>query len=112
MPDAGPKTKPKAYFLVRAVVVEPLRAKFDRWYSEHHLPMALAEFRAEKCWRFWSVADAGVHYAVYQFADLARLDAALKSDGFKRLVADFDKAWPEGVTRTRDMLSLAEERSA
>jgi hypothetical protein len=94
------------------VVVEPLREKFDGWYSAHHLPMALKEFKAEKCWRFWSAADAGVHYAVYQFADMARLDAALKSDGFKMLVADFDKAWPDGVTRTRDMLSLAEERSA
>jgi len=51
-----------------------------------------------------------VHYAVYQFSDMARLDAALKSEGFKGLVADFDKSWPSGVTRTRDMLSLAEER--
>ena len=104
--------EPKAFFMVRSVVIEPLRQKFDRWYSEHHLPMALAEFRCEKCWRFWSVADAGVHYAVYQFADMARLDAALKSDGFKGLVADFDQAWPAGVTRTRDMLSMVEERGA
>jgi hypothetical protein len=107
-----PNAMPKAYFMVRAVVVEALRQKFDRWYSERHLPMALAEFRCEKCWRFWSVADAGVHYAVYQFADMARLDAALKSDGFKGLVADFDKTWPDGVTRTRDMLTMAEERGA
>ncbi len=107
-----PQPPPKGYFMVRSVVIEPLRQKFDRWYSEHHLPMALSEFRCEKCWRFWSTADAGVHYAVYQFADMARLDAALKSDGFKGLVADFDQAWPAGVTRTRDMLSLAEERSA
>ena len=66
---------PKAYFMVRSVVIEPLRQKFDQWYSRHHLPMALADFKAEKCWRFWSAADAGVHYAVYQFADMARLDA-------------------------------------
>jgi hypothetical protein len=68
---------PKAYFMVRAVVEEPLRQKFDQWYSTHHLPMALAEFKAEKCWRFWSAVDAGVHYAVYQFPDMARLDAAM-----------------------------------
>jgi hypothetical protein len=102
---------PKAYFMVRAVVNEPLRQKFDAWYSSHHLPMALAEFKAEKCWRFWSTADAGVHYALYQFADPARLDAALKSEGFKGLVADFDRAWPSGVTRTRDMVTMVEERS-
>ena len=103
---------PKAYFMVRSVVEEPLRQKFDHWYSTHHLPMALAEFKAEKCWRFWSAADAGVHYAAYRFADMVRLDAALKSDGFKALVADFDQAWPSGVTRTRDMLELAEEKAA
>src|ERR1700735_4641289 len=109
---AMPANPAKAFFMVRSVVTEPLRQKFDRWYSEHHLPMALDEFKAEKCWRFWSAADAGVHYAVYQFADMARLDAALESDGFKSLVADYDKTWPSGVTRTRDMLTLVEERSA
>ena len=101
---------PKAYFLVRAVVAEPLREKFDHWYSTDHLPRALADFKAEKAYRFWSAADAGVHFAVYQFADMARLDAALKSEAFKELVADFDRSWPEGVTRTRDILSMVEER--
>ncbi len=102
----------KAYFIVRSVVEAPLRERFDRWYSGHHLPMALSDFKAEKCWRFWSAADAGVHYAVYQFADMARLDAALKSSQFKGLVKDFDDAWPKGVSRTRDMLTLVEERGA
>jgi hypothetical protein len=109
MPD---RHSSKAFFMVRSVVNEPLRETFDRWYSEHHLPMALAEFEAEKCWRFWSAADAGVHYAVYQFSDMARLDAALKSQAFKGLVADFDAAWPDGVTRTRDMLTMVDEKSA
>ncbi len=102
----------QAFFVVRSVVEEPLRQKFDDWYSRHHLPMALDDFKAEKCWRFWSDVDAGVHYAVYQFADLARLDAALASPAFKGLVADYDQAWPTGVTRTRDKLSLVEARSA
>jgi hypothetical protein len=102
---------PKAYFVVRAVVEDAaLRQKFDRWYAVDHLPLALEKFKAEKAWRFWSKVDAGVHYAVYEFADMARLDAALKSDGFKMLVADFDRAFPAGVTRTRDILTLAEER--
>jgi hypothetical protein len=42
---------------------------------------------------------------------MARLDAALGGDGFKKLVADFDQAWPSGVTRSRDRLELVEERS-
>ena len=101
----------KALFVVRAVVIEPLRQKFDQWYSSHHLPMALDAFKAEKGWRFWSVAEDGVHYAAYQFADMARLQAALKADSFKDLIADFDAAWPSGVSRTRDMLDLVEEKS-
>jgi hypothetical protein len=104
---------PKAYFVVRAVVEDAaLREKFDRWYAVDHLPLALREFKAEKAWRFWSKVDTGVHYAVYRFADMARLDAALKSDGFKMLVADFDRAFPAGVTRTRDILDLVEERAS
>ncbi len=64
----------KSYFLVRAVVAEPLRQKFDHWYSTDHLPRALKDFyfKAEKCWC--------LRYAVYQFADMVRLRAALASD--------------------------------
>ncbi len=43
------------------------------------------------------------------FPTAAGLVAALKSDGFKMLVADFDQAQPSGVTRSRDMLNLFEE---
>jgi hypothetical protein len=106
------KTMPKAYLVVRAVVEEPLRQKFDGWYASDHLPTDIATFKAEKAWRFWSTLDAGVHYAVYQFADLARLDAAMKSDARPALVKAFDDAWPSGVIRTRDIISLVEERSA
>jgi hypothetical protein len=100
---------PKAYFMVRAAVEEPLRQKFDLWYSTHHLPWALKDFKAEKAWRFWSTIDAGVHYAVYQFADQAKLDAAMQDAVLKPLIADFDQAWPSGVTRARDKFVLAEE---
>ena len=103
---------PKAYFMVRAAVEEPLRQKFDDWYSSHHLPWALKDFKAEKAWRFWSTIDAGVHYAVYQFADQAKLDAAMQEAVLKPLIADFDRAWPSGVTRARDKFVLAEEREA
>jgi hypothetical protein len=98
--------------MVRSVVEEPLRQKFDHWYSTDHLPRALSDFKSEKCWRFWSTLDAGVHYAVYQFADRAKLDAAMKGEAFKALVADYDRNWPTGVTRTRDFLEMVEERSA
>jgi hypothetical protein len=102
----------KSFFLARAVVAEPLREKFDHWYSAVHLPQVLAAFKADRCWRFWSEGKPGVHYAVYQLADRAGLDAALASDAFKALVADFNRTWPEGVTRTRDVVTLVEEREA
>ena len=102
---------PKAYFMVRAVVAEGLRQKFDHWYSTDHLPRALKDFKAEKGWRFWSTTDPAVHYAVYQFADPAKLGAAMKDEVLKPLIADFDKNFPT-VARTRDLLTMAEERSA
>jgi hypothetical protein len=102
---------PKTFFMVRSVVTEPLRQKFDHWYSTDHLPRALADFKAEKGWRFWSTADANVHYAVYQFADQAKLDAAMKGDVLKALIADFDRNFPT-VARSRDFLTMAEELSA
>ena len=103
---------PKAYFVVRAVVEDRLRQKFDHWYSTDHLPSAMAAFKAEKAWRFWSTADSSVHYAVYQFSDMAKLEAGVSKDALQPLIADFDKTWPSGVTRTRDILNLVEERSA
>lgn len=38
-------------------------------------------------------------------------ERAVNSDDMKRLVADFNRDWPE-VTRTRDLLVLAEEATA
>jgi hypothetical protein len=101
----------KAYFMVRAAVEDELRQKFDQWYSSHHLPMALADFKAEKAWRFWSTIDPNVHYAVYQFADEAMLKAAMRDEILKPLIVDFNKSWPRGVTRTRDLVNLVEERN-
>jgi hypothetical protein len=101
---------PATFFLVRAVVAPPLRDKFDHWYSTDHLPAAMKIFKCDKAWRFWSELEEGVHYAVYRFADKAACDRALGSPEFKELVADFTRAWPEGVTRTRDVVTLVEER--
>ena len=99
----------KAYFMVRAEVPnESDRAKFDQWYGTHHLPLAMDKFHAEKGWRFWSRSDPSVHYALYQFKDMATLRNCLDSPAFKMLVADFDQAWP-GVTRSRDLIETVQE---
>jgi hypothetical protein len=99
----------KAYLLVRAQAAnESDRAKFDQWYGTHHLPLAMDKFRAEKGWRFWSRIDPSVHYALYQFKDMATLRNRLESPDFKMLVADFDQAWPQ-VTRSRDLIETVQE---
>jgi hypothetical protein len=100
---------PSAYFVVRATVADPARrAAFDTWYSREHMPDALKSFGAERAWRFWSRSDPAIHQAIYQFADEASLDRAVNGTELKRLVADFNRDWPD-VTRTRELLVLAEE---
>jgi len=103
---------PAAYFVVRATVADPAkRAAFDAWYSREHLPDAVKTFGAQKAWRFWSVTDPSLHQATYQFADKAALERATSGEQMKRLVADFNRDWPD-VTRTREVLVLAEELAA
>ena len=98
----------KAYLMVRSQVTNAAdREKFDRWYATGHVPMAMDRFRCQKAWRFWSRSDPAVHYALYQFADMATLHARLEEPGFKELVADFDHAWPN-VPRTRDMIEAVQ----
>jgi hypothetical protein len=102
----------KVHFIVRATVAPELRDKFERWYTADHLPWACRVFKCEKAWRFWSEVEEGVHYAAYQFADKAACDAALGTAEFKDMIADFTRAWPDGVTRTRDIVTLVEERAS
>jgi hypothetical protein len=99
----------KAFLVVRSVVSEPLRERFDHWYASDHLPRAVVDLAAEKGWRFWSETDAAVHYAVYRFADTDALTRGMSSEGFRGLVADYDRVWPDGVTRTREIVHMAGE---
>ena len=100
---------PKHCFVVRAIVADPAkRAAFDTWYSREHLPDAVKSFGAEKAWRAWGVSDPSLHQATYQFTDEAALDRAMNGADMKRLVADFNRDWPD-VTRTRETFVLAEE---
>lgn len=99
---------PAAYFVVRATVTDPSkRAAFDRWYETEHVPDAVKAFGASKAWRFWSLDDPALHQAMYQFDDEAALAAMLKADALNKLVADFNRDWPD-VTRTRETLVLAQ----
>ena len=103
---------PAAFFVVRATVTDASkRQAFDAWYSREHLPDAMKSFGAVKAWRYWSLTEPSLHHAMYQFPDQAALDRAMEGPHLKRLIDDFNRDWPD-VTRTREMLVLAEEFGA
>jgi len=103
---------PQAYFVVRATVTDPAKRKaFDAWYAKEHLPDAVKAFGVKKAWRFWSLSNAALHEAMYEFADQAALERGTSAEALKPLVAEFDRCWPD-VTRTREIFVLAEEFSA
>ncbi|WP_426407708.1 hypothetical protein [Bradyrhizobium ganzhouense] len=100
---------PAAYFVVRAIVTDAeKRAAFDTWYETEHVPDAVKAFGVAKAWRFWSLDDPSLHQAMYQFDDEEKLAAMLKGDALTKLVADFNRDWPE-VKRSRETLVLAQE---
>lgn len=96
-----------AYFIVRAQVAEAVeKGEFDRWYQDEHLPDARKAFNAQRAWRGWSELDPSLHYAVYEFDDVAGVRAIQGSDALKRLVAEFDRVWGDKVRRSRDMVEV------
>lgn len=98
-----------AQFIVRAQIVDAsLREEFDRWYREEHLLDAHRAFGSRRAWRGWSEVDSLVHYAVYEFESLAQARAILESAALARLVVDFDRAWGDRVTRSREIMDLVQ----
>lgn len=103
----------KAWFVVRAQIAEAgMKESFDRWYHDEHLPDALKSFKARRAWRAWSDSDPCLHYAWYEFDDLASAKAILGSAALKRLVADFDRAWGNKVTRSREFVGIVQSMEA
>jgi hypothetical protein len=111
--NSGGNPMPAAFFVVRATVTDPAkREAFGAWYSREHLPDAMKSFGAVKAWRYWSASDPSLHHAMYQFTDKTALERATEGPEMKRLVADFNRDWPDargagagggtrGVTRCR-----------
>jgi hypothetical protein len=98
-----------ASFIVRAQLVDAsVKEAFDRWYQDEHLPDAVRAFGARRAWRGWSEVDPSVHYAVYEFDDIARLRALPGSAALKGLVAEFDRVWGDKVVRSRDSVRVVQ----
>ena len=97
-----------AYLIVRAVVPKPDRAKFDQWYQDVHLPEALAVFDAVSAWRGWNHDDPSVHFAFYEFPSLAKATAIIDSEAMKNMRADFDRNWQDRISRSREIVEIAQ----
>lgn len=97
-----------AYLVVRAVVAEADRRDFDAWYRAEHLPDAIKAFKAQHGWRAWSTSDPSVHYAFYQFPDVAAANAISTSPAISSLIAEFDKRWGSRVVRAREIIEVME----
>ena len=93
-----------AHLIVRSVLVDPAaRDAFDQWYGEDHLVQAMAAFRPDRCWRSWSALDPAVHYANYEFSDIAKVEQMMVTPAFRALVDDFSETWDGQVVRERDV---------
>ena len=96
--------------MVRAVVADTAdRAAFDDWYRHEHLPDAVKAFSVDAAWRGWSDVDPSIHRAYYRFESLDRASAVLTGPEISTLIAEFDRRWGGRVTRTREVLVVADE---
>ena len=100
---------PRAYLQVRSEVAESLRGRFEDWYRLEHVPLALEMYGATAARRFWSVTTPGVHYVMFEFPDLATAQERVSGRVLQFMIEDFNVAWPEGVTRVRELLEDAAE---
>lgn len=101
---------PAACLVVRALVADPNdRPRFDRWYRDEHLPAAYRAFGAEAALRGWSQNDPSVHTAYYRFPSVEAAQDAGTGAAIKDLIAEFDRVWGTRVTRSRDILVIADE---
>jgi hypothetical protein len=99
-----------AWLVVRAVVADPAdRAAFDQWYRVEHLPDAVKAFSARSAWRGWSATDPSIHFAHYRFDSLDVLGSVMAGPEIANLIAEFDRCWHGRVTRTREILAVADE---
>jgi hypothetical protein len=56
--------------------------------------------------------DPSVHYAVYEFGDIAQVRAIPGSEALKILVAEFDRAWGDKLVRSRDRVRVVQRVDA
>jgi hypothetical protein len=102
-----------ALLIVRATLTNMAdRPKFDTWYRAEHLPSGVRQFKARRGWRWWSRTNPFVHIALYEFPSVEEAESILDSAALAAQIAEFDRVWGTGITRTREIVEVAEELSA
>lgn len=102
-----------AFLVIRARLTNLAdRQRFDDWYRTEQLPSSIKAFRAERGWRAWSKTNPLVHIVLYEFPSVEEAEAILDSEALAGQIAAFDHFWGTEVTRTREIVEVAEELSA
>jgi hypothetical protein len=84
------------------------RPRFDDWYRKEQLPGSVKAFKAERGWRCWSRTNPLVHIALYEFPTVEEAESILDSAALAHQIAEFDRVWGTGITRTREIIEVAE----
>jgi hypothetical protein len=101
-----------SFLIVRARLTNLAdRQRFDDWYGTKHLPTAVREFKAQRGWRAWSRTNPLVHIAMYEFGSVEEAEHILDSKALAAQIAEFDRVWGPDITRTREVVELADELS-
>ena len=101
-----------AFLIVRTRLINLAdRPKFDDWYRTDRLPTSVREFKAQRGWRCWSRTNPLVHIALYEFTSVEEAEDILDSAVLAAQIAEFDRVWGTGITRTREVVEVAEELS-
>ena len=90
--------------IVRAIVPEELKERFEIWYQEEHLPEAHKAFGSYQAYRGWSSENPEAHFAIYRFKDIGAVNEITLNGILGALVAKFDERWQGKVTRTREII--------
>ena len=101
-----------AVLIIRARLINLAdREKFDSWYGSEQLPHSVRLFKAQRAWRAWSRTNPLVHLALYEFPSVEEAEDILDSAALAAQIAEFDRVWGTGITRTREVVEVAEELS-
>ena len=101
-----------AVLIIRARLINLAdREKFDSWYGSEQLPQSVRLFKAQRAWRAWSRTNPLVHLALYEFPSVDEAEDILDSAALAAQTAEFDRVWGTGITRTREVVEVAEELS-